>query len=196
MTIKRVTVYCGSQVGRDARHAEAARALGRALAAHGLGLVYGGGQVGLMGIVADAVLAAGGEAIGIIPRALARKEVAHAGLSELYVVATMHERKAMMATLCGAFVAMPGGLGTLEELFEAWTWAMLGYHQKPIGLLDSGGYWRPLLQLVEHVVREGFVGQEQLDLLVVDEDPDRLLVRLAERERVLAARDPLAWLQG
>src|SRR5690606_35076236 len=112
------------------------------------------------------------------------------------VVATMHERKAMMATLCGAFVAMPGGLGTLEELFEAWTWAMLGYHQKPIGLLDSGGYWRPLLQLVEHVVREGFVGQEQLDLLVVDEDPDRLLVRLAERERVLAARDPLAWLQG
>ena len=187
---RRITVYCGSQLGKDPAHAEAARALGRAMAGRDLGLVYGGGHVGLMGVVADAVMAHGGQAIGIVPRSLARKEVAHAGLTELYVVATMHERKAMMATLGGAFLALPGGLGTLEELFEAWTWSMLGYHVKPVGLLDSDGYWGPLLQLVDHTVREGFVGQIHRDLLVVERDPEALLDRLAEKARELLAAAP------
>lgn len=187
---RRITVYCGSQPGKNPAHAAAARELGRVMAERGLGLVYGGGHVGLMGVVADAVMAHGGHAIGIVPRGLARKEVAHAGLSELYVVATMHERKAMMATLGGAFVALPGGLGTLEELFEAWTWSMLGYHAKPVGLLDSDGYWGPLLGLCDHLVREGFVGQVHRDLLVVERDPARLLDRLADKARELLASAP------
>jgi hypothetical protein len=187
---RRITVYCGSQLGRSPAHAEAARAFGRAMAARKLGLVYGGGHVGLMGVVADAVMAHGGHAVGIVPRSLAKKEVAHAGLSELYVVATMHERKAMMATLGGAFVALPGGLGTLEELFEAWTWSMLGYHQKPVAVLNTDGYWDPLLALVDHTVREGFVGPAHRDLLVVEREPERLLARLEERARELLSAAP------
>ena len=187
---RRLTVYCGSQPGRDPVYAEAARALGRAMAARGVELVYGGGHVGLMGVVADGVMSAGGRAIGIIPRALARKEVAHAGLSELYVVATMHERKAMMATLGGGFVALPGGLGTLEELFEAWTWSMLGYHTKPVGLLDTNGYWTPLLGLVDHMVQEGFVASWHRELLIVERDPAHLLARLEAKAGELRAAAP------
>jgi len=178
---RRLTVYCGSRHGRAPAYREGARAVGRLLVARGLGLVYGGGMVGLMGEVADAVLEAGGEAIGIIPRNLARKEVAHEGLTELYVVATMHERKAMMSTMGGGFLALPGGLGTLEELFEVVTAAQLGLHRKPIGLLDPGGFYGPLHAMLDHSVEEGFVDRAHRDLVVSSPDPGELLDLMTER---------------
>lgn len=171
----RVTVFCGSVAGHDLRYAEGARALGRALVRRGLGLVTGGGRVGLMGVVVDAVLEAGGEAIGVIPRLLATREIAHDGMTHLHVVETMHERKALMATLGGAFVAMPGGMGTLEELFEALTWAQLGIHRKPVGVLDVGGFWTPLERFLDHQVAEGFLRPNHRAILVGDADPDALL---------------------
>jgi len=150
----------------------------------GLGLVYGGGRVGLMGVVADAVLAAGGEAIGVLPRALATKELAHDGLSAMHVVGSMHERKALMADLSDAFVALPGGLGTLEELCEIVTWAQLGIHRKPCGLLDVEGYYQPLLEMLDHAVGEGFVRPEHRGLVLADSDPEKLL------DQVLTFRPP------
>jgi hypothetical protein len=174
-----VCVFCGSNVGRDPRYAEAARALGTTLAAEGLGLVYGGGKVGLMGIVADAALAAGGAVIGVIPRALATKEVEHPGLTSLRVVGSMHERKAMMSDLAdGGYIALPGGLGTFEELFEVWTWAQLGYHPKPVGMLNAGGFYDPLLAFLDTTVTGGFVKREHRDMLLVDTDPRSLVARL------------------
>ncbi len=149
----------------------------------GLGIVFGGGRVGLMGAVADAALAEGGEVIGVIPSALKRREVAHQGLTDLHVVQTMHERKAMMAELCDAFVALPGGFGTLDELMEAVTWSQLGIHSKPVGLLDVGGYWQPLRALVEHAVGQGFIARASSDLLVWSGDPDVLLDGLAAWRR-------------
>src|SRR5512134_3683182 len=142
--MKRVCVFCGSSPGRDPVHVEAASRMGRTLAARGLGLVYGGGRVGLMGAVADAALAAGGEVIGVIPRRLVDRELAHPGLTELHVVGSLHERKAKMAELADGFIALPGGLGTLEELAEVASWAQLELHDKPIGLLAPNGYWEPL----------------------------------------------------
>ena len=177
----RLTVYCGSRAGAKPIYAEAARALGSAMANRGLGMVYGGGQVGLMGVTADAVLAAGGEVHGVIPRALASKEIAHHGLTELYVVHTMHERKAMMVSLGGGFVALPGGLGTLEELFEVITGAQLGYHAKPIGILDVDGFYGPYRAMLDHCVGEGFVSAPDLDLTVIESDVDRLLDAMTER---------------
>ncbi len=171
----RVVVFCGSNPGKDPAHVASAQALGRALVRRGLGLVTGGGRVGLMGAVADAVLQAGGEAIGVIPRSLFRKEIAHDGMTELHVVETMHERKAKMAALGGAFVALPGGLGTLEELFEVWTWSQLGLHRKAIGLLDPAGYYDPLLQFLDHAVDERFVRPEHRKLLAVATEPEALL---------------------
>ncbi|MCO5166052.1 MAG: TIGR00730 family Rossman fold protein [Planctomycetes bacterium] len=171
----RVTVFCGSQAGLRPRHAEAARALGRALVRRGLGLVTGGGRVGLMGVVADAVLEAGGEAIGVIPRLLATRELAHDGMTHLHVVETMHERKALMATLGGAFVALPGGMGTLEELFEVLTWAQLGIHHKPVGVLDVSGFWAPLATFLDHQVDEGFLRPPHRALLLRADEPDALL---------------------
>jgi uncharacterized protein (TIGR00730 family) len=160
-------------------YVDAARALGDLVARRGLGLVYGGASIGLMGAVADAALAAGGEVIGIIPAALEAKEIAHEGLTRLEVVGSMHERKARMAELSDAFVALPGGMGTLEELSEMLTWAQLGLHGKPCGLLDVAGYWRPLVAFFEHAVQERFLRPQHHDLLVVAEEPPALLDALA-----------------
>jgi uncharacterized protein (TIGR00730 family) len=187
----RVTVFCGSSAGASPRHAQAARAFGRCLVQRGLGLVTGGGRVGLMGVIADAVLEGGGEAIGVIPRLLATKEVAHDGMTRLHVVETMHERKALMATLGGAFVAMPGGMGTLEELFEALTWAQLGIHHKTVGLLDVGRFWDPLAAFLDAQVTEGFLRPEHRALLVRATDPDAL-VDLLEGGQPPGATPPAA----
>ena len=171
----RICVYCGSSPGRSPIYVEAAAALGTLLAERGIGLVYGGASVGTMGAVADAVIAAGGEAIGVIPTHLAGRELAHAELTELHVVANMHERKARMAQLADGFLALPGGAGTLEELFEIWTWAQLGLHDKPIGLVDVEGYYQPLLHMVEHMVEAGFLRPAYRDMIAVDADPAVLL---------------------
>ena len=165
--LRSVCVFCGSSPGRDPAFAAAARELGTRLAAQRRTLVYGGGRVGLMGLVADAALAGGARVIGVIPEALAAREVAHHGLTELRVVPSMHTRKALMADLADAFVALPGGFGTLDELFEIVTWAQLGLHAKPIGLLDVNGYFGPLLALADRAVAEAFVRPEHRRLLVV-----------------------------
>lgn len=176
--MKSVCVYCGSSIGAKPIYAQAAAAFGRALVAAGCSLVYGGGRVGLMGVIADEVLAAGGRVVGVIPELLVEKEVGHKGLSELHVVPDMHHRKRMMADLSDAFVALPGGAGTLEELFEVFTWAQLGYHNKAIGLYDIGGYYAPLVGMLEHTVREGFMQQAYLDILQIDADAPALLEKL------------------
>ena len=176
-----VCVYCGSRPGRLPAYVEAARTLGQAIGARGWRLVYGGGRVGLMGIVADAVLAAGGEVVGVIPDSLMRREVGHPGLTELHVVPTMHLRKQMMAERADLFIALPGGIGTLEELYEVWTWRQLGYHDKPIGLLDSAGYYADLLAFMRHSVAEGFLAPEQMESLQVGSDPTSLLDSLARQ---------------
>jgi uncharacterized protein (TIGR00730 family) len=177
--MKAVCVYCGSSFGVNPAHSEAARAFGRALVAADLGLVYGGGKVGLMGVIADTVMAEGGRAIGVIPELLVNKEVGHEGLSELHVVPDMHQRKKMMADLSDAFVALPGGAGTLEELFEVYTWAQLGYHHKPIGVLNIDGFYDPLIALLKHTVSEGFMRQTYFDLLQIDNDPAALIAKIA-----------------
>lgn len=177
--VKSVCVYCGSSPGRQEVYAEAVRALGRSLAARRIRLVYGGSSVGLMGVVADTVLGLGGEVVGVIPQALFDKEVGHPGLSELHVTASMHERKAKMAELSDGFVALPGGVGTLEEIFEIWTWAQLGLHGKPCGLLDVGGFYSALVEHVDRATAEGFIRPEHRRMLLVEEDPDALLDRFA-----------------
>lgn len=173
-----VCVFCGSSPGADPAYVRGAQRLGRVLAGSGIRLVYGGASVGVMGALADAVLAEGGEAIGVIPRGLQQREVGHPGLSELHVVESMHERKARMAELADAFLALPGGLGTLEELFEVWTWAQLGIHAKPCGLLNVRGYFDPLLGFLDQAVSEGFVPAAHRAMLQVDTDPGALLARL------------------
>lgn len=173
--MRRICIFCGSSTGRNPIYAEQAAALGKLLAEREIGLVYGGASVGIMGAVADAVLAAGGEAIGVIPKHLVSAEVAHAGLTELHVTEDMHERKAKMAELSDAFLALPGGVGTLEELAEMWTWAQLGLHGKPIGLVDVAGFFRPLRDFVDHMVTEGFVRPQHRDMVFVDADPEVLL---------------------
>ena len=178
--MKRICVFCGSSAGARPEYADAARALGQALVGEGLGLVYGGGRVGLMGILADAVLAAGGEAIGVIPHALLRREVGHAGLSELQVVDSMHTRKARMADLADAFIALPGGFGTLEEFCEVLTWSQLGIHPKPCGLLNVAGYYDTLLALFDHALAEGFLRAPHRAMVLEETDPLRLLHRLRE----------------
>lgn len=181
-TLHRLCVYCGSSAGSRPIYAEAADTFGQALAARNIGVVFGGGSVGMMGLVADAVLAAGGEAVGVIPHGLAAREVGHAGLTELHVVDTMHERKALMADLSDGFVALPGGLGTLEELMEVWTWAQLGIHRRPVGLLNVDGYYDGLLTFVNHAAREGFVREGHRALLVVSDTPEELLDALEAYE--------------
>ncbi|MGN6650838.1 TIGR00730 family Rossman fold protein, partial [Trinickia sp.] len=176
--MKSVCVYCGSSMGAKPEYARAAQAFGRALVDAGCSLVYGGGRVGLMGVIADEVLAAGGRVVGVIPELLVDKEVGHKGLTELHVVPDMHHRKRMMADLSDAFVALPGGAGTLEELFEVFTWAQLGYHKKAIGLYDIGGYYAPLTAMLEHTVREGFMQKAYLDMLQIDADARSLLGKL------------------
>ena len=174
-----VAVYCGSNSGSSPAFAEAAAALGHELAARDVTLVYGGGRVGLMGAVADAVLAGGGRAHGVITRGLQEKEVAHTGLTDLRVVATMHERKAAMADAAAGFVMLPGGYGTLDEFFEALTWAQLGIHAKPCGILDVGGYFGALLAFIDDAVEAGFVHPAHRDMVLVDDDPGLLLDRMA-----------------
>ena len=178
MRVRSVCVFCGSSTGAKDAYQEAARAFGRAIACERRTLVYGGGNVGLMGVVADAALEEGGRVIGVMPQHLVEREIAHRALSELRIVSSMHERKKAMADLADAFALMPGGLGSLEEFFEVWTWAQLGLHRKPYGVLNVDGYFDPLLSFLDHAVRERFVRPEQRGVLVVDDDPVRLLARL------------------
>jgi uncharacterized protein (TIGR00730 family) len=178
-----VCVFCGASSGRRAAYAETARAFGETLAGRGLGLVYGGGRVGLMGALADGALAAGGEAIGVIPQDLVDRELAHPALSELHVVSSLHERKALMAELSDAFVALPGGFGTLDELMEQLTWSQLGLHAKPVGLLDVEDYWRPLIAFARHATEEGFVREADLGAIAVAVEGEALLDRLERLER-------------
>jgi hypothetical protein len=173
-----VCVFCAANPGADPVYVEQARAMGRFLAESGRRLVYGGGRTGLMGALAEGALGAGGEVIGIMPRHLVDREVAHTGLSELRVVGSMHERKALLAELSDGFLAMPGGLGTLEELFEVWTWGQLGLHRKPYGLLEVAGFYAPLLTFLDHAVSAGFIRREYRELLVVDTDPGALISRM------------------
>jgi len=176
--MKTLAVYCGAAHGANPIYADAARALARAMVEHNIALVYGGGKVGLMGVIADEVLRLGGEATGVIPRALVEREVGHAGLTRLFVVKDMHERKAMMSDLSEGFIAMPGGMGTLEELFEMVTWAQLGIHAKPIGLLNVNGFYDGLRAFVRHQVEEGFVRSEHEGLMLAESDPELLIRRL------------------
>lgn len=180
-------MFCGSSDGRDAAHGRAAEEFGALLARRGLGLVYGGGRVGLMGRVADAALAGGGEVLGVIPRALATAEVAHDGVTRLFVVHTMHERKAKMASLADAFVALPGGYGTLEELLEIVTWVQLSVLSAPVGLFDVAGYFEPLVAQLDRAHAEGYVSAEHRTILIVERDAERLLDRLAAHEAPAAA---------
>jgi len=183
-----VCVYCGSRPGARAEYTQLATALGTAIGRRGWHLVYGGGRAGLMGTVADAALAAGARVVGIIPESLMRLEVGHHGLSELHVVQTMHQRKQMMAERSDAFIAMPGGIGTFEELFEVWTWRQLGYHRKPIGLLNVANYYDGLLTFMSHTVEQGFLGTAQLAQVCVDTVPGTMLDNLHEQANVLRTR--------
>jgi uncharacterized protein (TIGR00730 family) len=177
--MKRLCVFCGSSRGSRPEYADDARRLGQAMARAGLTLVFGAGHVGLMGVLADAVLAEGGQAIGVIPRMLVEKELAHQGLTELHVVASMHERKALMADLADAFAALPGGVGTADELFEIITWAQLGLHAKPVALLNTAGYFEHLLDWVNHAIEEGFLASRPCRQLLVANTPEQLLELLA-----------------
>jgi uncharacterized protein (TIGR00730 family) len=176
--VKRLCVFCGANPGHDPRYLEAAAALGRCIAQAGLGLVYGGASIGLMGAVADAALAEGGEVIGVIPQTLVEREVAHHGLADLRVVTSMHERKALMAELSDGFIALPGGVGTLEELFEVWTWSHLGLHRKPCGLLDVAGFYSGLGRFIDHVQHEGFLREGVRDMLLMADDPVRMIAAM------------------
>ena len=180
MKMKRICVFCGSKSGLSPDYARAAVETGRLLAERGLGLVFGGGSVGLMGVLADAALAAGGEVIGVLPKPLEGREIAHRGLTEMHVVDTLHDRKGLMGDLSDAFIALPGGLGTLDELFEVLTWSQLGVHDKPCGLINVAGYYDPLLALLDAAVREGFVNPEHRALLMVEESAAPLLERFEE----------------
>ena len=177
--MKRVCVFCGANPGTRAEYGAAARELAAVLARRGLGLVYGGGNVGMMGMLADAMLRAGGEVIGVIPQHLVDREVAHRGVTKLHVVDTMHQRKAMMNELSDAFIALPGGFGTLEEFFEILTWSQLGILRKPSGLLNVSDYYDDLLAMMDHAVAEGFLLPANRKLVIADTDPDALVVRLA-----------------
>ena len=177
--MKRICVFCGSSPGRRPLYTKVARALGRLLVERKIGLVYGGASVGIMGVVADSVLAGGGEVDGVIPHALQARELAHGGLTRLHVVDSMHERKALMADLSDGFVALPGGMGTMEEICEVLTWAQLGLHGKPCGMLDVAGYYAPLATFFDHAVEEGFLRQEHRDMVLLDADPARLLDQMA-----------------
>ena len=177
--LQSICVFCASSIGARPLYADSTRRFGEALAARGTTLVFGGGCVGLMGVIADATLGAGGQAVGVIPRALVEREIAHRGLSALHVVETMHERKQRMADLAEAFVMLPGGFGSWDEFCEVVTWAQLGIHHKPLGVLNTGGYYDPMLAMADRAVSEGFVSAVQRDRLIVDDDEKRLLDRLA-----------------
>jgi hypothetical protein len=176
---RRICVFCGSKTGTNGVYRTAATDLGRVLVERGIGLVYGGGSVGLMGVIADAVLEAGGEVVGVIPERLATKELLHTGVANMHVMASMHARKARMAELADAFIAMPGGFGTFEETLEMITWSQLGIHRKPVGLLNVAGYFDPLVQFFDHAIAEGFIREKHRQLVVVRDEPAALLDELA-----------------
>jgi hypothetical protein len=178
--VQHICVFSGSSRGRGEKYVHVAEQVGAELARRGITVVYGGARVGTMGSLADGALRAGGQVVGVIPQGLADWEVAHEGLTELHVVADMHQRKAMMAARSDAFIALPGGAGTLDELFEVWTWAQLELHTKPIALLNTSGYFTPLIAFLDHMTREGFLHQPHRDMLIVEEDLDVLLARFAE----------------
>lgn len=186
--LEAVAVYCGTNRGANPAYAEAAASLGRSLAGRGIRLVYGGGRRGLMGILADAALQAGGHVLGVITRALVEKEVVHRGLTELTVVETMHERKAAMSAAAGAFVMLPGGYGTLDEFFEALTWTQLGIHRKPCGILDAAGYFAPLTTMLDAAARDGFVTPAHREIVIAASEPGPLLDRLAAWTPVTAGK--------
>jgi uncharacterized protein (TIGR00730 family) len=192
MAFGRVCVYAGSAAGAQPAYAEAAVALARALAARGEGVVYGGGSLGLMGALADAALEAGGEVIGVIPRFLDDREVGHPGLTDLHVTENMHDRKMLMAELSDAFIVLPGGIGTLEEVVEMLSWSQLGLHRKPIGLVDTEGFWAPLVALLDHMTTEDFVGLDHRRLLLADPDPEALLAAMDAWEAPAVGRQ---WLR-
>jgi uncharacterized protein (TIGR00730 family) len=178
--LKRICVFCGSSLGARPAYRQAAQRLGELLAERRIGVVFGGGAIGLMGVLADAALSKGGEVIGVIPESLVRREIGHRGVTKQHVVETMHQRKALMADLSDAFIALPGGYGTLEELCEAITWSQLGIQQKPCGLLNIEKYWDGLLAVLDHAVDEGFVRPENSQLVLVAQTPERMLERLSE----------------
>jgi uncharacterized protein (TIGR00730 family) len=180
--LRSVTVYCGSNSGADPAYAEGTRALARLLVASDIRIVYGGGALGLMGILADTAMEAGGEVVGIMPQALIDREIAHRGLKDLRVVGSMHERKALMADLADAFIALPGGIGTLEELIEVYTWSKLGIHRKPIGVLNVNGYYDSLAAFLDDAVQERFLPEQDRDVLIFASDPEALLARMAGAE--------------
>jgi uncharacterized protein (TIGR00730 family) len=189
--VRRVCVYAGSNPGTDPAYADGARALAAELAGRGIGIVYGGGKVGLMGVTADTALAAGGDVVGVMPQALIDREIGHPGLTELKVVDSMHERKAKMAELADAFVALPGGIGTLEELIEVYTWSQLGIHDKPCGVLNVNGYYDDLARFLDGAVAAGFLRPQHREVLIVEQDPAELLARLAAFEPPRVAK----WLE-
>jgi uncharacterized protein (TIGR00730 family) len=180
--LRSICVFCGSKPGNDPDFEEAARSLGGTLATEGITLVYGGASVGLMGTLADAALEAGGEVVGVIPKALVEREISHTGITKLHTVGSMHERKALMSDLSEGFIALPGGTGTLEEFFEVQTWAQLGEHAKPCGLLNAGGYYDPLIALFDHMVARGFLSEEHRAMILVETEPRPLLEAFARYE--------------
>jgi uncharacterized protein (TIGR00730 family) len=188
---RRICVFCGSKTGASSAYREATTALAAEMIRRQTGVVYGGGSVGLMGVLADCILQSGGEIIGVIPEALATKELLHPGVPDMRRVADIHQRKALMAELADAFLALPGGYGTFEELFEIAAWAQLGFHRKNIGLLNVAGYFDPLVELIEHAIREEFITPAHRELIVVESEPSRLLDRLATHEMPLVRR----WLK-
>lgn len=191
IAIRRVAVYCGSATGSDPMFGDAARATAEAMVGQGIDLVYGGGRLGLMGVIADSVLELGGRVYGVIPHALVDLEVAHGGLTELHRVTTMHERKAKMTDLADAFLALPGGIGTLDELFEAWSWNALGYHKKPFCLLNVGGFFDGLIAFIEHASASGFLSKRRRRQMLVAETPERALELLDEA--AAAATQGMVW---
>ena len=186
--MKRVCVFCGSNVGSRPEYAAAAREMAATLASRDIGLVYGGGRVGLMGILADEMLARKGSVVGVIPRMLSEREVGHEGLQQLHIVETMHDRKAKMANLADGFIALPGGIGTLEEIFEVWTWAQLGSHKKPCGFLDVNGFFEPLFEFLDKMVEERFLAPRFRQIAIVESDPEKLMDRFMEYEPPDVAR--------
>jgi uncharacterized protein (TIGR00730 family) len=186
-----VCVYCGSRPGATPEFSDTARAVGHWIGSNGGQLVYGGGRSGLMGVVADATLAAGGRVVGVIPKALVDKELAHHGCTELHIVDTMHERKAMMAEHADAFLAIPGGIGTMEEFFEVWTWRQLGYHDKPVGLLNQNGFYDALLQFLASTVKSELMNEWQMSLIQTSDDPIALLQSLVQAAGMNATETPL-----
>jgi hypothetical protein len=189
--VKRLAVYCGSAAGSRPEFADATRATAAAMVGHGVDLVYGGGRLGLMGLIADSVLGAGGRVYGVIPKALVNLEVAHNGVTELYTVETMHERKAKMTDLADAFLALPGGIGTLDELFEAWSWNALGYHAKPFCLLNVDGFWDGMIEFIDHATKSGFLSAQRRKQLLVASTPDEALELLDEA--AAAATQGMVW---